>query len=140
MTTILNGLLGGFVAGLLAVGAVGLLRAAGITGRASESGASNGGRDLSRRSELLLVLGYAALAGAVLVALELIVLGVLAVPPTRYEALAVGLAWGLGLFAAVGAAVIAAAPSLRSRLADLAAFHLAYGLLLGLWIRLTWIT
>ncbi|WP_276271977.1 hypothetical protein [Haloarcula litorea] len=126
MTTLVNGLLGGLAAGLLA-SAVAVW-----VGPASRS---------SRARTVAGAGGYGAVAGAVLVALELFVLGLLGVPPTRGEALAVAVGWS-ALLLALTAAVRATRsdgsgwPPLRA----LVAFHVVYGLLLGAWIRLTWIT
>jgi hypothetical protein len=136
MTTILNGLLGGLVVGLVAATATRLV-----------AGDASGGRvgfavPSSRWSTFAVRLSYGCLAGGALVALELFVLGLLAVPPTLLEAFGVAVAWSALLFGVLSAVRwVASSRSLaRSHLGGSLVYHLVYGLGLGLWIRLTWIT
>ena len=125
MTTVLNGLVGGLVAGGVAAVAAELV--------------FDGPRDWTR---VALELGYGAAAGGVLLALELFVLGVLGVPPATREALGVALGWSVALFVALAGLerVVRGRGLDRPFVAGLAAYHLVYGLCLGVWIRVTWIT
>lgn len=142
MTTLLNGVLGGAVVGALAAVATGVVGTRAGAGRgdatASEHGPVAGGR---WRFGLLLVVYGSGLGGA-LVALELYALGVLGVPPTLVEAFAVALAWSALVFGAVvvGWRVGSGTPLTRTRRQLILVYHLGYGLGLGAWIRLTWIT
>ena len=129
MTTLLNGLLGG--------GAAGLVAALAVQAMASSDA----------RPSALAGVADGALAGLGFVAVELSVAGVLGVPPSLGEALGAAVGWSallcLGLLASRrlprsggangGVPVVPAA-----RL--LIAYHLAFGVGLGLWVRLTWIT
>lgn len=140
MTTVLNGVLGGLLVGLVAglvtqlidgdpsATAVALKRAVGT--RAASS----------RLVELVTQMGYGCLAGGILLALELYVLGLLAVPPAISEALAVAVVWSALLLGTVLAVWRIAASLSSTQLRELFVYHLVYGLGLGLWIRLTWIT
>lgn len=142
MTTILNGLLGGLLAGLVA-GVVTKL----VTDESSATavmlrGRLGNGAATSRWGAVAVQSSYGGLAGGVLVVLELFVLGILAVPPTLGDALGIAVTWSALLF---GTLVVFwrfdSSLSLdRSRLVELFAFHLIYGLGLGGWIRMTWIT
>lgn len=141
MTTILNGLLGGLLTGLVA-GVVTQL----VTDDPSATAEALKGRlgnrvATSRWGEFAVQLSYGGLAGGVLVALELYVLGMLAVPPTIGEALGIAVTWSALLF---GTQVVfwrvVSSPLDRSHLVELLAYHLVYGLGLGAWIRMTWIT
>lgn len=141
MTTVPNGLIGGLVA---AVVAATVTRAAADSSATSEALAAVLGGDVatSRWWGFPSQLGYGTVAGGVLVALELSVLGALAVPPATGEALAVAVGWSAVLFfAAVAVRRFGLSlPLDRSALLELSGFHLVYGLGLGVWIRLTWIT
>lgn len=140
MTTILNGVLGGLVVGLFAAVVtrfvapsvtVGMLeRALGL--RASSA------RWLAFISQLL----YGCLAGGSLVALELFVLRIIAIPPTVGEAFGIAVAWSALLFGILLVVWQAgsSSPDDRSRLSQLLVYHIVYGLGFGIWIRLTWIT
>lgn len=140
MTTVLNGLLGGLVVGAVASG---VLRLAGEGLSAAVLG-EPGGDALAAHPWVrpLLELLYGTAAGGLFVALELTVLGVLSVPPTASEALAVGGLWGAVLLAALGLVlrVLGAAPTDPGAVRVLLAYHLLYGVGLGAWIRLTWLT
>ncbi len=70
--------------------------------------------------------------------LELYALRLLGVPPATGEALGVAVGWSALLFVI---AVVALRGRLsRPSLAELFAYHLAFGVGFGVWIRLTWIT
>lgn len=77
-----------------------------------------------------------------LVAVELFALDLLGIPPTAGEALGVAVAWSTLLFSVlfVGWRVATPRSAQRSQLGELFVYHLLYGLGLGLWIRMTWIT
>ena len=142
MTTLLNGLLGGLLVGVVAA-LVARLVGDSPAAMSRLAGAARGGdAPHSPWVGLLLSVLYGSVAGGVLVALELHVLGVLAVPPTAAEAFGVALAWSAVLFVAVAAAGRAASDLAdeRSYLLELFVYHLVYGVGLGLWIRMTWIT
>lgn len=140
MTTILNGLLGGAVVGVLATVAAYLSNRR----EAAETGDS-GGRNTSptaRTVAYLLLVVYGSVVGGILVALELFVLDVLSVPPTADEAFAVGIAWGVVLLG-VALVVRRYTPRIQSErpgLTALLVYHMVYGFGLGVWIRLTWVT
>lgn len=141
MTTLLNGLLGGLLIGLLAGAVTGFVESdPSVTARMLEKTAEDG-TPTSRLSELAGKALYGGLAGGVLLALELFALGVLAVPPARAEALGVAVAWSALLFV-LWAVVLRVGLSLPSEtyLRELFVYHLVYGLGLGIWIRVTWIT
>ena len=141
MTTLLNGVLGGLVIGLLAGGVcrfddsappVTALLLERLTGHA---------RPVSRSLELVVFVLYVGLAGKTLLALELFVLSVLGVPPSLGEALGVAVAWSAVLLVLwlIALRVVLSRPSKLS-LRALVVFHLVYGVGLGLWFRATWIT
>lgn len=142
MTTLLNGLLGGLLVGVVAALVARLVGDAPAAMSRLVGTARGGDAPRSPWVGLLLSVLYGSVAGGVLVALELYVLGVLAVPPTAAEAFGVALAWSAVLFVAVAAVGRAAADLAeeRSYLLELFVFHLVYGVGLGLWIRMTWIT
>jgi hypothetical protein len=141
VTTLLNGLLGGLLIGLVA----------GFVTRFVENDPSATAMILnrligdstttSRWWELVGHVLYGGFAGGVLVALELFAFGVLAVPPALGEALGVAIAWSALLFV-LWAVVLRVGSSLPagSSLRALVVYHLVYGIGLGLWIRVTWIT
>lgn len=141
MTTLLNGLLGGLLIGLVAGTAIQMIDSdrsptATILNRLT-------GREttVSRWLDLTIKVLYGGLAGGLLMVLELYVLNVLAVPPTRVEALGVAVAWSAVLFVLwVIVFRVAFSRSSKSTLAPLFVYHLIYGIGLGFWIRLTWIT
>ncbi|GAB3417016.1 hypothetical protein GCM10027435_15220 [Haloparvum alkalitolerans] len=143
MTTLLNGLLGGFAAGIVATIAVRAVVARTVTSRAGVS--VEGPRSIP------LGVAYGALAGLGFVAGELYVAGALGVPPSFGEALAAAAVWS----ALLCLGLLAIGRLLRSGGADggvdggvpvvpparlLVAYHLAFAVGLGVWIRLTWIT
>lgn len=142
MTTVLNGLVGGLVVGLVAAVATRLVggdRAASDTAleRAVDAG-------VGKRTWWCFTVrvSYGGLAGVALVALELFVLRTVAVPPTVGEAYGVALLWSallLGLLVVVRR--VAPSPPLgRWHLRELVVYHLVLGVGLGVWIRLTWLT
>lgn len=142
MTTILNGLLGGFVIGVVAVIVTRLVaNEPPATGAVLES-VLGVDASSSRLVEFLIPLVYGTLAGGTLVALELFVLGILAVPPTTVEALGVAVVWGALLFGTLSIILRVASPRsfTDTNLRNLLVYHLVYGLGLGVWIRMTWIT
>lgn len=141
MTTIINGLLGGAVVAVIAALAAGLLgdrTQAPVT--ALDLSPGNG--HASHWWSLLRALIYGSTAGGVLVALELSVLGMLAVPPTLAEAIITAVTWSVVLLAGMVALwhFLPSRRTDRSTLGRLVVFHLVYGLCLAVWIRLTWIT
>lgn len=142
MTTLINGLLGGLGAGLVAGVAVHTMADEPSATAVVLSRAVDDATATSRGFALAARVAYGGLAGVGLLALELSVLGVLAVPPSVGEAFGAALGWSALLF--VGRVLVwRAVPSLpedRSPLVELLAYHLVFGLGLGLWIRLTWIT
>lgn len=143
MTTVVNGVIGGAIVGLLAGLVVVGLRVRMPSANSATLGPLLGERATQSWTRLLgggLV--YGAVGGGVLVALVLFVGGGLGVPPSTAAAFGVAILWAALLFAGV---------VLLSRRSDGAgadeaflrlalAFHVVYGLGLGLWIRLTWIT
>lgn len=142
MTTILNGVLGGVLVGLIAAGVTWLVADESsvtsiVLDRVSGSRAS-----VSRWMVVASQVAYGGFAGGLLVALELLVVGVLAVPPTSGDALGVAIAWSTLLF---GLVIVSwrlgiARSITRPQFVELLVFHLVYGIGLGIWIRLTWIT
>lgn len=141
MTTILNGLLGGLVVGAVAGIVVRLLDADSSATAALLDRAT--GTELSSSRWVLfgVRLVYGCLAGGALLALELSVLGMLGVPPTLGESLTVTLAWSALLLVTTASAWRVVSPSRSSRpLLELLLYHLVYGVGLGVWIRVTWIT
>lgn len=142
MTTVLNGLLGGLLIGVaatLAVEVVGDGRAAvsAMLGVLSPERAGT-----ARAWSIATAVLYGTLGGLALVGLELYVLGVVGVPPTPLEAYGLAVAWAVLLLAAVAVAYrfVFRLRFDRDVLVDLLVFHAVYGLGLGIWIRLTWIT
>lgn len=142
MTTLLNGLLGGLLVGVaatLAVEVVGDGRSAlsAMLGVLSPARAGT-----ARVWRIATVVLYGTLGGLAIVALELYVLGVVGVPPTPLEAYGLAVAWAVVLLAAVAVAYrfVFRLRFDRDVLVDLLLFHAVYGLGLGIWIRLTWIT
>lgn len=142
MTTILNGLVGGLLVGLLAA----------IVTQVVDSDSSAtmvvlqrtvGARFArSRWWTLGVQVFYGGLAGVIFIVLELFALQALAIPPTVGEAFSVAIGWSALLFVVwvVIVRVGLSHPKDRSLLAEVLAYHLVYGLGLGMWIRLTWIT
>lgn len=142
MTTLLNGLLGGLLVGVaatLAVEVVGDGRSAvsAMLGVLSPERAGT-----VRVWRIATAVLYGTLGGLALVAVELYVLGVVGVPPTPLEAYGLAVAWAVLLLAAVAVAYrfVFRLRFDRDVLVDLLLFHAVYGLGLGLWIRMTWIT
>lgn len=139
MTTLLNGVLGGLLSGLIAGCVTWFVdsdpSAAMVRGRLNKAGTS------PHWGELPGLVVYGGLTGGILVALELYVLGLLAVPPAVGEALGVAIAW-IALLFALWAVVIRVGFSKSSEwsLRALFVYHLVYGIGLGVWIRVTWIT
>jgi len=138
MTTLLNGLLGGFAAALVATVLLRLLDADSLV--VAVNGAEDTALDEGVIGNFVVPQLYGTVAGGALVALELRVLDVLSVPPGGGVALALALGWGavLGALLAVLSRIWSAATPQSYR--TLVLFHLSYGLALGLWIRITWIT
>lgn len=128
MTTIINGLLGGAVVALVATLAARLV--------------GGGGKSASRWRSYLSAVVYGSAAGGALVALELFVLGVLAVPPSISEAVTVSVAWSVVLLSVslVVWRFVHGAESERANRRQLVAYHVVFGFSLGVWIRMTWIT
>ena len=142
MTTILNGLLGGLLVGLVAAVIARFVSkepsaTAALLVRALGSETSS-----VRRMEFVVWGLYGALAGGLLVALELHVLEILGVPPAPVEAISIAVAWSALLLSVLSVIwwIASSHSSGRSHLGGLLVYHLVYGLGLGLWIRLTWIT
>lgn len=142
MTTLLNGLLGGLLVGVaatLAVEVVGEGRSAvsAILGVLSPETAGT-----ARVWRITTAVLYGTIGGLALVAVELYALGVVGVPPTPLEAYGLAVAWAVLLLAAVAVAYrfVFRLRFDRDVLVDLLLFHAVYGLGLGLWIRMTWIT
>lgn len=138
MTTPLNGAIGGLFAALLSAVVVRLLR---MVARHGTAGLSMQ-RVRVRRVWAIVLLLYGLLAGATLVTLDSRIFGGLSVPPTTVEAIGVALAWSavLGLVLAAVGPHIWGTRVRQIRRIDILGFHLMYGLTLGIWIRLTWIT
>lgn len=138
MTTPLNGAIGGMVAALSSAVIVRLLRVVAVHGTA--------GLNLQRfrvhQVWALVLLFYGSLAAVILFTLDTRLFGVLSVPPSTIEAIGVAAIWSVTL----GMAVAAIGPIVwgmrvgQARRIDILGFHLIYGLFLGIWIRLTWIT
>ncbi|QIO23033.1 hypothetical protein [Haloarcula sp. JP-L23] len=132
MTTVLNGLLGGLVVGLVATTA---------TAAASNQGLADA-IGVPRWVVLSAEVVYGAVAGGALVALELYVFGVLGVPPSAVDVLGLTLGWSVTLLLATlaGVTVLAGRGVGRSAAVPLAVYHLVYALGLWVWVRATWIT
>lgn len=140
MTTILNGLLGGLLIGLVA-GTVTQLADSDPSATAVVLAGAVGARASSTRAvQLVAQLLYGCLAGGVLLVLELYLLEFLGVPPTISEALGVAVAWSALLFGTVVAVWRVVASLSAEQLREVFVYHLVYGIGLGLWIRVTWIT
>jgi hypothetical protein len=142
MTTLLNGVLGGAIVGGFAAAVTAI-----VAKRAGTGDGSKGTPERSRAGAIgwkrgILLVGYGSALGGGLLALELFVLGVLGVPPTLGEAFAVALAWSGVVFGAVfvGWRVGGSRLLTQGDRQQLLVYHLCYGLGLGAWIRLTWIT
>lgn len=142
MTTLLNGLLGGLLVGIVATLAVEVVG----DGRSAVSSMLgvlfDEGVETARSWQMATTIVYGTMGGLALVALELYVLGFVGVPPTPGQAYGLAVAWGAVLLA-VFAAVYRFVFRLRSDrdvLVELLLFHVVYGLGLGVWIRMTWIT
>lgn len=141
MTTLLNGLLGGLLTGLVAGFAIRLVDSDPSATARILQGLAGDATTTPRWSELAGQVLYGGLAGGTLLALELFVLGVLAVPPALGEALGAAVAWSALLFV-LWAVVLRVGLSISSEpyLRALFVYHLVYGIGLGIWIRATWIT
>lgn len=137
MTTILNGVLGGLLVGLVATVVTRI-----VGGESATAGGGDARGATSRVSDVAGHVLYGGLAGGLLVALELYVLRVLAVPPAVGRTLAVAVAWSALLFGTLLAVsrVGPTHPFDRSAPGALLNYHLVYGPGLGVWIRMTWIT
>lgn len=140
MTTLFNGVLGGAFAALVASVAAAFLGGASPLPplrRAATEAVERRRRGL----DTLVAVAYGTVAGGALVGLELSALDLLAVPPSRAAALGLAVGWSLLV---CGAALLVWRRTGPERLADrwsgVVAFHLAFGLALGVWIRLTWVT
>ena len=143
MTTVLNGLIGGLVAGLVAASVARLVRRAVDSSDAPALAAAVLGARTAASGwwGLAAEVLYGCVAGGTFVALELSVLGVLGVPPATGAALASAVGWSVALFAVAAVVCVARGRSLDGPFAaELVVYHLAYGLCLGVWIRVTWIT
>lgn len=171
VTTIVNGLLGGAVAGLLGTLALALAPLeppaispvadgpggatatdessdAGVTGGSgerdgadatSEVAASGAARRSGRVVRAVVGVGYGAVAGATLVALELFVVNAVSVPPAATTALAVTLVWA-GMLFFLGVVTEVATGRDQRGFTGLLVYHAVFGVALGVWIRLTWLT
>lgn len=142
MTTLLNGILGGLVVGLLASIALQLMDNEPSMTAVVLSRVVDDATAASRWPGLAVQVAYGGLAGLALLAVELYALDALAVPPSFGEAFGVALAWSALLFVAwvAGWRVAPSLPSDRSYYVELLLYHLVFGLGFGLWIRVTWIT
>lgn len=139
MTTILNGLLGGAIVGVVATLAAKLARG---EQRAKPVGSTGTESTASRWRTSVPPVAYGSAAGCVLVALELFVLDALAVPPSLGEAFAVAVAWSVVLLVGM-LAILRFVPEMqREELQPgvLAVYHFVFGVGFGVWIRMTWIT
>jgi len=141
MTTLVNGLLGGALAALLATAGASLVPSAPSDASPNPRGRTEPSRSSHWLPPLVGVL-YGSTAGGLLVALERSVLGLLAVPPTLEAALGVAVGWSALLFvlSVPGRRVLRGHLRERVDVATLLVYHLLYGVGLGLWVRLTWIT
>lgn len=142
MTTLLNGLLGGLVVGIVATLAVEMVGEGRSAVSAMLGVLFDEGVETARSWRIATTVVYGTIAGLALVALELYVLGLVGVPPTPGEAYGLAVAWGAVLLAGF-AAVYRFGFRLqfdRDVLVELILFHVVYGLGLGVWIRMTWIT
>ena len=141
MTTVLNGLIGGLLAGVVAAGAARLVAADSADVPALAAAVLGDNAAVSGWRGLAVEVLYGCVAGGAFVAIELSVLDVLGVPPAAWDAVGTAAAWSTALFVVAVAVGYVRERSLdRPFAAELAAYHLAYGLCLGVWIRLTWIT
>ena len=139
MTTVPNGIVGGLLAAIVAVGLTPPIAGLRVSGRATASNTRV--RPRSRRWTVGLSVVYGAVAGGLFLVLELYVFGVLGVPPGVLEALGSALLWSAVLCAGWLAVRRVAPGRLDAIAADhLVVFHLVFGVGLGLWIRVTWIT
>lgn len=138
MTTPLNMAIGGVIAAVLCVLTLGSIK------RLARSDAL--GFDLLRPRHpplwALLVLLYGLLASVVLFAVDARFFDVLSVPPMITDAVGIAVGWSMLL----GVILATAWPYLPNRMVgpakplDILGFHLAYGVILGVWIRVTWLT
>lgn len=142
MTTLLNGLLGGLLVGIVATVAAEVVGDGRSAVSATLGVLFDEGARTARSWRIVSLVLYGTIGGLAFVALELYVLNAVAVPPTPVEAYGLAVAWG-----AVLLAVFAIVYRLLLRLqfdrdvaVELLVFHLVYGLGLGIWIRMTWIT
>lgn len=142
MTTLLNGLLGGLLVGIVSTVAVEIVggRRTPVAAMLDVVQGEDGGT--ARAVRVATTVLYGTVGGLVLVALELYVLGVVGVPPAPLEAYGLAVGWGAVLLAVLAAAYRVAFRLQFDRdvLVALVLFHAVYGLGLGIWIRLTWIT
>lgn len=142
MTTLLNGLLGGLLVGIVASLAVEMVGDGRYAVSAMLGVLFDEGVGTARPGRMATTILYGTVAGIALVALELSVLRVVGVPPTPIEAYGLAVAWGVVLLAvfAAGYRFVFRLRFDRDVLVELLLFHVVYGLGLGVWIRMTWIT
>jgi hypothetical protein len=135
VTTLINGVLGGLIASAAAAMALHVLGGPRPFEVAGEENATT-----VRWRILQATLGYGAIAGLGFMTVELYVVGWLSVPPTAVEAFAAAGLWA-GLMFAVSAfaSLVGERPELGG-FRRLLVFHLVFGVVFGIWVRMTWIT
>lgn len=135
MTTVLNGLVGGALVAVVATFAVHLVDP-------TRARAATETPTADRVRAFLVPVLYGSAAGGVLIALELLVLDHLAVPPTVGEAFSVAVPWGILLLLA--SLVVwrfgLGGRSDKVQPRTLVVYHVILAVGLGVWIRVTWIT
>jgi hypothetical protein len=136
MTTVRNGLLGGFVIGTLAA----------ILARFVDTEPAPvvplldrfDGPEVTPRVSFFGQVLYGTLAGGLLLGLEVLVLGALGVPPTVGDAFGVAIGWaGILWGMTIAISTVGTVPCTRSQRHATLLYHVTYGLGLGVWIRLT---
>lgn len=139
MTTVLNGLIGGLVIGLIAGLVTRIIADQPTVAGAVLDGLIGPEAASSRWLAFVVWLVYGGLGGGALIALELYLLNILAVPPTTAEAVGVTFVWSILLFGLGSVVWRTVSPHSLERVSPrgLLLFHLVYGGGLGLWIRMT---
>lgn len=141
MTSLLNGFIGGLVVGALAASATRLVATYPSSTTVLLRRYLGRGVEVSDTLVFAVQIAYGCFAGGVLVGLDLFILNLLAVPPAIGKAVGIAVIWS-GFLAAIWViyswiATRRTAGGTPRR--ELLAYHLVYGLGLGLWIRFTWI-
>ncbi|MEF8808613.1 hypothetical protein [Natronomonas sp.] len=135
MTTLINGVLGGIIASAVAAIALHVLggpRPFEVPGEENTT--------TVRWRVLQATLGYGAIAGLGFMIVELYVVDWLSVPPTAVEAFAAAGLWAGLMFAMSALASLVGEGQELGGFRRLLLFHLVFGVVFGIWVRMTWIT